>query len=403
MFATPDAFEKFLAERFTRIRSVQRLPTIEPAGPARAAGLELATEERVRRLVPDPVGEADVAARIARALAAGVSLGGDLDSLVTAVRRLARLRSPEMLLHGTGSWALAGILRCGAIVPGGDGLTGEVAMTNVVEPDVFVIEWRSSLAFYGAAAFAYMNAAWTEGRGEAALWSPRLGHARLEDFFSILLFDDADPNELNARDRPEPRYWRVRDPAADAVTRMALERLVDLARADALPEDVGRRHRELGAISPEVAENNVLYAILELAGREPELRSLPSAARMKLAVLRYAPRLRALLCCALPEDNEEARRRKEAFIEQSRQQFPVVMALDSLGLSPREDPTYPWSPERRVHGRIPLERVRHVWVPEGRRLEVADALVASEGTGVQVHPLEDFALLRVIAEAPVTR
>jgi hypothetical protein len=372
VFASSEDFERFLVDRFRRLRN-QLVRSVEPRAIDEAE--RLAADPRFVRLVPDAASEEDVARRIARASGA---LGAPFEAFARALSRFAELQTPGLALHGTGSWALSGILRDGAIVAGGDGLTGEVAMTNVVERDVFVLSWRSPFAFYAAAAFAHWNA----GSRQVALeWSATsAGHVPIDEMLMLLLFVEGDP--IIGRGRGAT-YFRVRDPEADRVSLAALERLVQRARENELPRDLGRGGRRVGPVTPELCEDNLVYAIRTLANGEP----------MRDAILRWAPRLRAMLGCALPEDSAEERARKAAVVASLAAQHPVVLAVDAVEC--RADPSYPWSPERRVSDRIPLDRIRVAWVPEAQRAAASRSL-----PHVEVLPLEDFELLRAVAETP---
>jgi hypothetical protein len=79
-----------------------------------------------------------------------------------------------------------------------------------------------------------------------------------------------------------------------------------------------------------------------------------------------------------------------------------VLAAESAGLGARPDPSYAWSSERRVPHRISLDRVALALVPGARRGEVADVLASRGRNPIELLPLEDFEVLRVVAETPTS-
>jgi hypothetical protein len=202
---------------------------------------------------------------------------------------------------------------------------------------------------------------------------------------TLLLFSNDDPTVVAS---PSP-YYRVRDPSADRVVLAALDRLVDLAERGTVPSGAGRQ-RFVDAQTQQQAENNLLFAVRTLCGKAP------SAAD----VLRHAPHFRRLFTCPLPEDDDETRARKERVLTALHQQFPVVLAVGAEGLDARLDPSYPWSPERRVADRIGFERVRFAMVPETRREEVARMVSEAGHRAIEILAIEDFELLRIVAETP---
>lgn len=385
-----------LPRRFVELSGQQGLLDV-PAAPeewlARAARLARALEPRAHCV--DDVTAAELERRLSRAVSVAYSQAGAAGAALAldTLPRFAALLRSGYWIHGTGSWALDGILRDSALRPGGDGYTGEVALTGIEQPEVFVCLARSVVALYAAATFAHTNADSTGA--ELTISAVRAGHVPLAAFVSVLLFAQGEPRLTEEWLDKARSLVRYRTLEMEQALCAAFDEVLERAARDALPGDGRQYSRRLGPPADHAtAVNNALAAVVMRMARASRLPSTPAADRLRRGVLAHAPALRARLLCALPEDDAARTAEKARILEALKAQFPVLLAIDSTGLSCRADPAYAWTDERLVGSPIPLSAVRAVYAPLVRHAALAGRL----GAGVELLPLEDFEVMRLVAE-----
>jgi len=324
-------------------------------------------------LFPDAPAPAQLTARVRAAVDLAYAQAGQsgAELVVEALGHLDALRQRQPVLHGTGSWALAGLLRDGFLRAGGDGQTGEVAITGVVEPDLFVLHWLTPFSLYAAAAFAYMNA---DYQHEGLLVSAtRAGQPYIGAFVAELLFG--------------PEEGPFLGPGAQGLR-------TDLVR-HRLPERDELFRQACKDV--ETALANVLFSVQLRMQSDPGLAELPVPDQFRAAVHRYAAEQRERLLGSVDGETPAARQAKEARLAELGQQYPVILLLDPDAIPGRPDPSYPWTDERRVAGRIDAKHITHLLAPS-TQLESVRTQLEAAGRCPQVLPLEWFEALRLIAE-----
>ncbi len=401
--AAPEHFDRAYlerAERFARICRKQALFAGAPAECWNETAARLADSIRSALVCIDAPDRPTFAARIALALAeAERQLGERGSALVSdSLGRIAATARPELLVHGTGSWALSGILRDGALVPGGDGMTGEVALTNLVQPDLFSCAWDDPTSLYAACAFAYMNAGCS---GEALrLSAVAAGGLPIHVLVAMLLFGEGEPRLEPAQADVLRRMFRYRTLEQDTTLARAYERALELAQRGELRGDGRQYTRRLGAPDDDdAAFTNACATVVARMAGTPELLELPNETRLAAGVKAFADALKGSLLCPLPTDDDDERTRKLALLDALRSQFPVVLVIDGGGVPTRPDPGYPWSSERLVADRIPAERIRLIYVPLEEMPLIGRALARAGLRNTLAVPLEELEALRLVAEA----
>jgi hypothetical protein len=320
-----------------------------------------------------------------------------VDLLADGLGWIAAMSGGDWILHGTGSWALDGILRDGKVRAGGDGMSREVAITGVVEPDIFVLRWQSPLSLYSAAAFAYMNADWRQDH--LLLSAVRLGRPYVGDLLAELAFPQEEGSFLAASPMTRAVLTRHRLPERDAHFREGLAALEELIRRGDTTAATRPLERGLAVSDGDSALTNVLFAIQLQMRKDSPSGSTPEAERFVRAAHRVIELLRPCLLCPEPGDSPARLARKEATARALRAQFPVILVAEAADLDCRVDPSYPWSDERRVPGAMEVRSLTHVLVPSAhvtaleRRREQAGLVAA-------ILPLEYFESMRLVAESP---
>jgi hypothetical protein len=389
------------AQRFARICRQQRRvrPPAAPASWRQAAGALAGGIDSALACIDAPA-LPELAARVGLAIDEAYRQAGSRGAglVVTGLRRIAELHQPDHLVHGTGSWALSGILRDGALVPGGDGLTGEVALTNMQQRDLFVCELNDAASMYAAASFAYMNAACV---GDGLLVSAvRAGSVPIAELVGLLLFGDENPVLTPQWSDLARRMIRFRTLERDSTLGRACDEALRLARSGDLKGDGRQYSRRLGAPDDsEVALTNVYAAIVDRIARDTDLLRLRNEERLAAGVRRYAPELKQLLLCPLTEDDAAERDRKSTLLEALQHQFPVILVLNGDGIACRADPNYPWSDERLVRQPIDAARIDYAYVPLDVMGVVQNALNRAGLQRAEVVPLEELEAVRLVAEA----
>jgi hypothetical protein len=395
---TKDHEEPWIDRMTSRFRRLSRPPPSAPPLPARwqAGVAALAEAPGVARLVVGATHRAEVEQRLGAAIAEAQAQAGDEGArlVVDGMAGLGATLGTPRLLHGTGSWALAGILRDGEVRAGGDGLSGEVAITDVDDPDIYVCRTVGVFNLYSAASFGYMNA--NRSGEDLRISAVRGGWPWLADFFVRVFFGEG----ALVLDEHAPvaaaRMVRHRTPETDEALRRAYDRALALAADGAFPAHGTALARVVGVASEEATLANALFAVAARARREaPDFQA--TGAALAAAVKRHAPALRARLLCPLPDDDEAARARKAATLAALGEQFPCVLVLDDEGLSVRA-PSYFWTGECLVSGAVEATRLRAVYAPGARAGEVRAGLDRAGLELVEVLPLEHFEALRLVAE-----
>jgi hypothetical protein len=298
------------------------------------------------------------------------------------------------LVHGTGSWALRGILRDRQLTPGGDGLTGEVALTGVQQSDIFVCLSRTPLALYAGAMFAHTNAGWSGD--ELMVSAVRTGRVPVAAFVGLLLFAQGDPVLSEEWLEMARSLTRFRTLEMDEALLAAYDDVLARAEAGVLRGDGRQYSRRLGTPDDhDTAVNNALAAVVERMNRDPDTMKVPAPERLRAGTLRFGPFLRQRLLCPLTGDSPVVVERKRTILRELREQFPVVLGIAPAGIDARPDPAYAWSDERLVGHPIPLSAVVQVYAPADRHSELRPVLAPS----VDLEPLEDLEVLRLVAEA----
>lgn len=387
------------AERLRQIALQESWAEVSPAPHGeRAAPLALA-----RAVAPDLVcfdaPDSDTwLARVALALDRAYAQSGRDGArwIGEALTLAGDLSQGRFLVHGTGSWALAAIARDGALVPGGDGLTGEVALTHSRARDLYVCEGTDPASLYAAASFAYMNCAFDATRLE--LSAERAGARGVAEVFLVLLFGDDVP-VLDARtERLARGLVRHRTLGMELALKAALERATELARRGELVGD-GREHmRRLGTPDDaEAAFENVLAAIVERLEGVPHLVQVAAVERLARAVLELGPALeRELLAPHAEDEPQRAAYKRDTLVALARQ-YPCVLVLDADGIEHRPAPSYAYSNERLVGQAIGLAALRRILVPH-RDIDAARVLLAEAGVAPEIAALECFEAWRLVAE-----
>jgi hypothetical protein len=390
--------EAWLAAMASRFERSARAPRPVPAPPAewRARAESLAAAPGVARLVVGAADTRDVARRLAAGVAEAFAQAGDEGArvVVEGLAGLGALLGGGRLLHGTGSWGLAGILRDGAVRAGGDGLSGEVAVTDVDDPAIYVCRTVSLFNYYSAACFGYMNA--NRSGEDLRVSSVRAGLPWLADFFTEQFFGEGASTVEERSPAPRARVVRHRTIESDERLRRAYDRAASMAASREFPARPGPLARVVGHESEEAAFSNAIFAISQRA-RALDPAFAPGGQALCAAVERHAPALRARLLCPLAEDDDATRARKARTLAALGDQFPCVLVIDPAGLDVRQ-PSYFWTGEGLVEGAIDATRMVAVHVPERCRGAVAGQLQGAGLAGVQVHPLEHFEALRLVAE-----
>ncbi len=385
-----------LPERFTSIVAQQPYTRARSApGSWHARAAEVARPIDPSRLCVDAPSRTLFAARVAAALDDAYAQAGDAGAelVLDALPRLAAICGSGCLTHGTGSWALEGILGDGQLTPGGDGMTGEVALSGIAQPDVFVCLATSALALYAAATFAHTNAGWTGG--ELAVSAVRTGRVPVAAFVGVLLFAQGDPVLSPEWLEMARNLIRFRTLEMDKALLAAYDDVLRRAASGDLPGDGRQYSRRLGTPDDhELSVNNVLAAVVARMGADPEIMKVAARERLRAGTLRYAPVLRDSLMCALPGEAAPVVERKRVVLAALRRQYPVVLAIRPEGVEVRTDPGYAWSDERLVRHAIPLSAVSHVFAPLDRHPELRPKLAPA----IELCPLEDLEVLRLVAE-----
>lgn len=383
--------------RFTEL-SLKQAPGRPPPCPdvwrERAAALEsVATHLSLHRGAPGP---ASVRLQLAmdEAYAQAGPRGGEL--MLESVASIASLIGSGRLLHGTSSWAFSRILDDGEVRAGGDGLTGEIAITNILDPSIYVCESVNLLGLYTAVAFAHMNA--NRSGEELMVSAVRSGRWWLADFLDKLLFAEGSPTADGLVGR-RSRVVRHRTLEMEDALRKAYEQALDLARRGELDVDVRQLSRRVGLAPEDAAFVNALCAVANRAEREA-VRSGAMILPIPEAVLRWAPRLRGELLCPLPEDDEAERTRKQNTLSALESQFPCVLVIDPEGIDVRRPP-YHWTGECLIQGTFPARNIVAVHAPEKELSRVRSELSAAGLHHVEVGALEAFEILRMVAEPTV--
>lgn len=397
---TEDSSEahRTLPERFARIVAQQpyERPARAPAKWHERAADVAATLDPAMLCIDAPSREA-FTDRVQLALDDAWAQAGDAGAelVLDALPRLARVAGSRRLVHGTGSWALEGILRDGQIMPGGDGLTGEVALTGIEQSDIFVCEANGSLALYAAAMFAHTNAGWAGD--ELRISAVRTGRIPAAAFVGLLLFAQGDPVLSPAWLDMARSLIRFRTLEMDEALLAAYDDVLRRAHADDLPGDGRQYSRRLGTPDDHAtAVNNALAAVVARMSADAEIMKVPARERLRAGTLRYAPALRERLLCALPGDAQEVLEEKRAVLEDLGKQYPVVLTIEPDGIECRADPGYAWSDERLVGHPIPLAAVTQIYAPLDRHASLRPRL----DPAVELRPQEDLEVLRLVAEAP---
>jgi hypothetical protein len=401
--ASPEHFDRAYrarAERFARICRLQnRRATLaeERWGPLAEA---LADANDPALACIDAPERSSFAARIAMGLSEAERQAGQpgQELVLQSLRRITATARPSLLVHGTGSWALSGILRDGALVPGGDGMTGEVALTNLTQSDLFLCAWDDPTSLYAACAFAYMNAGWS-GEG-LRLSAVRGGGLPIHEFVGLLLFGEGEPVLTPEQASVLRRMRRFRTLEQDTTLAAAYDRALDLAERGELRGDGRQYTRRLGAADDDAAAfTNACATVVARMAQAPELMKLPSERRLAAGVVAFVETLKPTLLCPLPDDDSDEQARKLATLQALTAQFPVVIVLDGEHLSTRRDPGYPWSSERLVGDAIPASRIALVYVPLSELPGVRSALRRADLEHAMAVPLEELEGLRLVAEA----
>lgn len=378
-------------------RSAQRTAPPGPVAAWRARVAELARAPGVARLVVGAAGAEEVEQRLAAGIAEAHAQAGDEGAhlVVDGMADLGAMLGDSRLLHGTGSWGLAGILRDGEVRAGGDGLTGEVAITDVDDRAIYVCRTLSLFNYYSAASFGYMNA--NLSGEDLRVSAVRAGRPWVADFFMAQFFGDGAPVIEEPQPGPPVRLVRHRTREMDESLLRAYDLALAKAEAGAFPAQPRSLARAVGVASDEASFANVIFAIFQRArGEDPGFEPVREA--MCAAVLRHAPALRSRLLCPLPGDDEAALLRKERTLAALREQFPCVLLLDDEGVDVQE-PSYFWTGECLVEGSIEARRILAVYVPQALRAEVRAQLDAAGLGRAEVRPIEHFEALRLVAES----
>lgn len=311
--------------------------------------------------------------------------------LAGTLARWGALAARGDLLHGTGSWALRGILSDGALRPGGDGMTGEVATTGIPEDAVYLIAPNTPLALHAALTFAHGNtgfAAATRDPGPARAGLPPVAQVFSAAFFGPELAD----------------AWRtvqrLRTAGMEACRLAALERAVAQARDGTLPADAVRAQRTLGAPDLALATANLLAAVGSRAARDPALAALPPDRRLAAELIAQAAALRGALLCPVPGDPARVLARKARTLAALARQFPCVLQLRSDGISARPAPDYPWTGERLSIDPVPVTALAALWVPGRARARARAWLRRHDLAAVPVRDLDRLEDLRFVMEQP---
>jgi hypothetical protein len=389
-----------IRQRYTSLRLSQPRWTREPPAERwQRAARELAGSVDPERVCVEPITRAQLEHRLIAALGEAQAQAGDAGAelFLSGIERLGARLGSGQLLHGTGSWALSGILRDGALVPGGDGLTGEVALTAIVQPDLFVCLSTGPLSMYAAAAFAYSNCGLSTPR--LVLSAERAGMRSIAEFFSVLVFAE------QARFTPssaELVHWLVRHRTAamDQSLGAACDRALELAASARLAGDgAGATRRLAPPTDRDAAFDNVLAAVVASMNAVPELMRIPAERRLGAGVLALCPVLKSRLLCPLPGDDADEHCRKAAVLAALSEQFPCVLTLDQQGVECRADPGYPWTDERLVRHRIGADRIATLHAPLEHHEKLRTALVRCGLGQAELLPLEDIESLRLLGEA----
>jgi hypothetical protein len=400
--ASPEHFDRAYRDRAERFARVCREQSACAVADERWLELARATAEAIDPAVVciDAPSRPTFAARIAVGLTEASRQASErgVELVLAGLRRIAQARRSEYLVHGTGSWALSGILRDGALIPGGDGMTGEVALTNLEQSDLFVCVWDEPTSMYAALAFAYMNAGTVGDR--FLLSALRAGRLPIAELFGLLLFG-SDPAAISQEERALlRRMLRYRTLEHDSTLARAYERARELARRGELPGDGRQYTRRLGAVDDDgAAFTNACATVVAAMRRNPELMKLPSDSRLAAGVLAHATALERALLCPMPSDDADEVVRKQATLGALKEQFPVVLVIDGESITQRRDPGYPWSTERLVGAPIPADRIVVAYVPLGEMPGVERALVRAGLGRAVAAPMEELEGIRLVSEA----
>jgi hypothetical protein len=372
---------------------------MEPPERWRRAAKDLAQSLDPARICVDQPARAELEQRLVLATAEAHAQAGHAGAalLLSGVERLRAQPANGRLLHGTGSWALSGVFRDGALTPGGDGLTGEVALTDIHQPHVFVCISTGPLSLYASATFAHANC----GRSTTtlAISAERSGKRPIAEFFDALVFGDEarfTPHTA-ARARSLVRHRTL---AMESALAAAYAQALELARIGQLAGDGREVARRLASPDDrDAALQNVLSAIVARVSADSRLMELPAEVRLAAAVEQLAPELRRRLHCPLPDDDAEERARKNAVLTALGGQFPCILTLDESGIDARADPDYPWTDERLVDEPIEVGRIVSVHAPLDQHAKLRPALRRAGASHAELLPLEDIEAMRLVAEA----
>lgn len=392
-------FNRRASERFVALALAQTVTKAGPAPPAIRHSTEtILTSVPPAVLCPDAPADTELRHRAHRAADLAYAQAGEdgVQLLQRGLRRLAQLAAEAPVLHGTGSWALRGILRDGWMRASGDGMSGEVAITSVWEPDVFVILWKGPLSLYCAAAFAYMNAGYQ--RDAFQISARRAGREPVGEFVSELLFGDAEGPFVGPHPQFENRLTRYRLASRDAFFHQAQEALARLVASGDGTAATRPLQRRIAVTDPESALDNLLFAVQHRMQTDPALTRRPEAERFASAARWVAERLRGQSLFVAPGDTPAERERKEHRCRALRHQYPVLLLIDPKGLDCRVEPNYPWADERRVEREISARAIKYILVPDIHVKELRSSLT-THGLAPEVLPLEYFEGLRLFAES----
>lgn len=387
-----------------RFAEVARARSMAPPAPApegvRAPALaQLSTLDPATLAVTEPA-RADLETALAVAVDTAFAQGDveGVSLLVAGLGWIAGMASlGNWILHGTGSWALASILTDGAVRAGGDGMTGEVAITGVLEPDVFVLRWGSPLSLYSAAAFAYMNAGYR--RDTLRLSALRQGRPHVGDLLAELAFPLAEGSYLDASPRLSEQLTRHRLLGRDAHFRQALANLEQRLEQGDTAWTTEPMQRSMTVNDADAAQSNVQFAVQRQLQTEP---SPTSEAQTELARVTRASRrvigfLRSCLLCSDPETPAELQAHTTRAARELADQHPVILIARTTDHDCRPDPSYHWSDERRIPGSLALGSITHVLVPQSRMADL-ERCGPPVGLQAEILPLEYFEALRLVAE-----
>lgn len=322
---------------------------------------------------------------------------------------------PDLIFHGTGSHALEGIVRTGHIVPGGDGLTGEVSISGVIEYASCVI-WNGHPAVeYFPYTYSHMCTHFDPGR--LAVNADRLGNLTLSEICWILfLRDDLEAIASGIPGEPGVPEWdrwlracrmlpnsntpayRFRTLRGEREFAKAYIRILRMLKDDSFtPEDIQpEKDRTLKNTSAETATTNFFFEAVRAFngdGRDyitdfDEFRHFAS----QLARERY---LRLL--APVPGDDKGEHSRKLTLLRRLQRQYPCLIAVDADACRLVEAPDRP-SFERLVDEPIPVEKIRWVSVPETNIGDARRLCASLPGFDAKIIPMEFFEVRRAVSE-----